>query len=86
MTSFKMKTIFSKVDGAMDAVSKAMDGIGEGLEEFASGGTGETNKLQTDDMTVKVESRAVTINGDVASVKLNGKVIWKAVQDGESNG
>lgn len=79
MKNFSMKTVFKSMDSSMDKISKEMDSLSEEISKaFSSDGDSEISKLQTDDMTIRVEKKAVIINGDVESVKVNGKV-WKSI-------
>ncbi len=74
--NFSMKTVFKSVGASMDNISKEMDSLCEDISNAFSS-DGELSKLQTDDMTVKVEKKSVVINGDVQSVTVNGKEVWK---------
>lgn len=62
--------------------TKAFEAAGEALNEafkevFRDTESGSESSLQTDDMNVKVKDKKAVINGDVDSVTVNGKEVYK---------
>jgi len=86
MTNFKWTRVEKKLEQAGEKASEVVDNVFDAVDEIFKT-TGEAlkdlgkeivNKIQTDNMTIKINGKDVVINGDVTSVKLNGKFVYKS--------